>query len=371
MNGHLRRIFTLALAAITLTTAVACGLDAVHRLPAGIIYPSITPDMTAAGTQTVSHTFRFEGRERTISVVVAESLYQGARSSTKSVVRYGGSGSSEWIDEYYPAFIWDAEQDPFFTDLLAPLRAIRTSEELDSDRYAELLVAFAQSFEYRTDPGELEPKFPVETFADRSGDCDDKALLLAGLLAREGYDVAIMLFEPEQHVAVGVRTEGPCYRGTGYAFVETTSPGYIGMVPTGLEGGITLESAPRVIPIGEGTVAYESGHEVAAILALLATADERIMELGKAVSRADTEIATARSQIDAERARLESLRAGGSLEEHDAGVAAYNGLVLEFNASVETRNTIADDFNRWAGIQALIVDSVHDRQAAYLAAQSF
>ncbi|MBS3956856.1 MAG: hypothetical protein KGZ40_04945 [Clostridiales bacterium] len=371
MNGRLRRIFTVALAAITLTTTVACGLDGGHLLSAGVIYPSITPDMTAAGTRAVSHTFRFEGRERTISVAVAESLYQGARSSTKSAVRFGGSGSGEWIDEYYPAFIWDTEQDPFFSDLLAPLRDIRTSETLDLDRYAELLVAFVQSFEYRTGPDELEPKFPVETFADRSGDCDDKALLLAGLLAREGYDVAIMLFEPEQHVAVGVRTKGPCYRGTGYAFIETTSPGYIGMVPSELDGGITLESAPRVIPIGEGTVAYESGHEVAAILALLANADERITELRDAVSRADTEIAAARSHVDAEQARLESLRAGGRLDEHDAGVSAYNSLVSEFNASVETRNAIANDFNRWVEIQALIVDSAHDRPAAYRAARSF
>ena len=72
-------------------------------------------------------------------------------------------------------------------------------------------------------------KFPIETYVDKSGDCADKSLLLAGILSREGYNVALLSFPKESHMAVGVVCPGADYKNTGYAFVETTQLSFVGV----------------------------------------------------------------------------------------------------------------------------------------------
>ena len=70
---------------------------------------------------------------------------------------------------------------------------IRTRHNLDSDEYLELMAVFVQSIPYKSQ-NLSSPKYPIETYGDREGDCDDKSMLLAGLLAHEGYRVSSLLF---------------------------------------------------------------------------------------------------------------------------------------------------------------------------------
>jgi hypothetical protein len=230
-------------------------------LPASVIYPSITPDAAAAYCIPVTSTFSFEGHPVTVSVNVDASLYQGAVRANKTVTRIGNAREHDWIDDYFPAFVQEIHHDSFYDDLLAEFRSVKEELDLDDDRYVELLTTFAQAIPYYTDPDVLEPKFPVETFVDGVGDCDDKTLLLAALLAREGYDVAGLLFEPEKHVALGIRTQHGDFEGTGYAYTETTTNARIGTVPEHFAGGVELNSEPRVFTIGTGTRRYGSGHD--------------------------------------------------------------------------------------------------------------
>jgi len=122
-------------------------------------------------------------------------------------------------------------------------------------------------------------KFPVETVVDRAGDCDDKSLLLAGLLSREGCPVALLLFGPESHMAEGVGSDDYVYKNTGCAFVETTNYSFIG-VPTDKLGGIlTLYSDPVIIPIRNGTKFYGSGSETRYIHDMYVLSDLKVKEL--------------------------------------------------------------------------------------------
>ncbi len=364
----MRRIIDIRALSVALVMALAlsgCALASDLRLPSGIVYPSITPAADTAGDRTVSHSFRFEGTNRTVTLDVDESVYLGAKAATKSVVRFRGARADDWLESYYPAFIWEEHQDEFFSDLLSAMRSIRAAEQLDVDRYAELLTVFVQSLPYHTDPVDLEPKFPIETFAETAGDCDDKALLLAGLLAREGYDVAIMLFDAEQHVALGLRVDSPGYRGTGYAFVETTAPGLIGMVPDALDGGIELLSAPHVFPVDGGTTRYGADDQVDVILAGLAVASERAEASSREVERADTELRALGVRVEAEADRLDELRSAGKTAEYNAAVPGYNALVAEFNRLAEQRNTVADEHNGWVDLQRFVADNLDDRPAVY------
>jgi hypothetical protein len=336
-------------------------------MPEGVIYPSVDLDEAVTGTRSVAVAFSFEGEPVSFSVDVDERLYAGASAAVKSVTRFGNARENDWIEDYYPAFVNEPNHDAFFADVLAELRAVRDARGLDSDRYAELMTVFAQSVTYRTDPVDLSPKFPVETLVEGDGDCDDKTLLLAGLLAREGYDVAIMLFEPEKHVALGLRTTGPDYEGTGYAYVETTTGGFIGMVPDELADGSTIFSEPRVFRLDGGTIAYTAGDQVAAILSARERAIAEAGAITADIATADAELEVIKAEVAAVKAELDALLAAGRIGEYNALVGTYNELAEEYNDAVRARNALAERYNRMAEIERIIFEGLSDRPGTYAA----
>ncbi len=191
--------------------------------------------------------FAFRGARRTIAVDVDARLLEASRTigRERCVIT-----SSLDLDDFYGTVVFDPAEEPFFDALLAQLRGLRGELGLDGSGYADLLAAFVQSLEYAE--GDRMPKHPIAAFADGEGDCDEKSALLAGLLAREGYDVCLMLFLDEEHMAVGLRAADIGYLDTGYAFVEATAPSYVGRNPWGVHG-----PEPTLIPIGGGERAYE------------------------------------------------------------------------------------------------------------------
>ena len=358
-----RRIVATALLAAAASGLLAAGC--VVGFPDGVVYPSITPQ--AGEPLTITHEFMFEGAPVTITVKVDGGLYAGAAAAEKTVTRFGNARENDWIEDYYPAFVNEEHQEGFYADVLAAFRAVRDARGLDDDRYAELLTVFAQSLTYRTDPVDLSPKFPVETFVDGDGDCDDKTLLLGGLLAREGYDVAILLFEAEEHVSLGIRSAGDGYKGTGYDFVETTAPAFIGMVPDSFAGGITLTSTPRVFRIDGGTRGYGAGDQVAAILEGRRRTIETGMALAREVEAADAELVALEGRVSAARAELDALRAAGRIAEYNARVDAYNALVSSYNTAAAARNALADRYNAMTAVDRLVVEGLDDRPGTYAA----
>jgi len=323
----------LALAILALMLAATAGCSAVF--PDGVIYPSITPDPAVSGTRSVDVAFTFEGEPVAFTVDVESALYAGASAADKQVIRFGNARADDWIEDYFPAFITEEHQAPFYDALIAAFRAVRDQHGLDADRYAELMTAYVQSITYRIDPADMSPKFPVETFVEGNGDCDDKTLLLGALLSREGYDVAVLMFEPEQHVALGIRSQDLPYRDTGYAFVETTVPSYIGQVPESLEAR--------------------------------ATAVAEAERLNAEIVAADAELSTSEAEVYAARSELESLKAAGRVTEYNARVDAYNALVAEHNRKLEDRNTLAARHNELAAVDRLVAGGTADRAGTYAA----
>ncbi|MBN1192092.1 MAG: hypothetical protein JXA36_00140 [Coriobacteriia bacterium] len=357
----MRRVST-----VLLLLAIVLG-GCANALPQGVIYPSITLDESVTEDIPIAVEFVFEGEPVAFEVTVDGSLYAGAQAAEKTVTRFGNARENDWIEDYFPAFIDEEHQETFYADLLDSLRQIRESRGLDADRYAELLVVFAQSLDYETDPVDLEPKFPVETFVDGDGDCDDKTLLLAALLSREGYDVAILLFEPEKHVALGIRSDDIAYANTDYAFTETTAEGFIGMVPDEFAGGITLSSEPRVFRIGSGTTPYAAGAQVAAILDARERALAQAEDLTDEIAAADAELSVLAAEVSASDARLSALKSAGRIDEYNALIPEHNELVRRYNSAAEDRNELADRYNVLAGIDSLVVNGLDDRAGTYAA----
>jgi hypothetical protein len=262
-------MLTIAPSSTATTTVAVSVTTAAPRTarPAG--YPTIEPAPAGAiATLSVAPQFDFGSNTTvTLDIDVNASVYQGARRSAKNAVIAADTPESVWIPAYYRAFIDDPLEEETYAAVLASLRHERDILALDSDRYLELVTLYVQSMPYETRHG--APKFPVETIAENGGDCDDRSLLLAALLSREGFNVSLLYFSDENHMAVGAASDDFAYRETGYAYIETTNVSYVGIAPESIQGDRRLESDPVVIRIGEGESAYQSGGETRAIEAAL------------------------------------------------------------------------------------------------------
>ena len=123
---------------------------------------------------------------------------------------------------------------------------------LTKNQVAELVVAFVQALPYVPDSvssGRDEyPKYPVETLAERGGDCEDTSILTAAILRAMNYDV--VLFELPGHMAVGIWGDNIPgtyveYNGKKYYYLETTGENWeVGQIPKEYQN-----SKVRVIPI--------------------------------------------------------------------------------------------------------------------------
>lgn len=346
MSRLIVRVLPLLLVAVLLP---GCALPEIVPLPPDVVYPSIEPAEDAVPMAPVTYAWEFEGAEARLSVSIDAAVYEGAKGAQKSALFFREIDELEWIPAYYRAFVDEPAQEPLYESLREGLRGLRDSLGLDSDRYAELIVTMVQSFEYRTDPVYLEPKFPVETFGDLKGDCDDKTLLAAGLLAREGYDVAILVFSPEQHVALGIRTNGETFGDTGYALVETTTPTLFGWVPDSLNGDITLESEPMVVPIGDGGRSYGAGTQVDAIRAEYERAAAVVEGLTPEIEQSQAELESMSAEAEKLRAEMDRLSSQGD-------AAGYNSLVPRYNELAATYNTAAAEHNALVAEQRQALD---------------
>ncbi|MHB8762517.1 MAG: hypothetical protein ACYC6J_09110 [Coriobacteriia bacterium] len=358
----------IALIGISLCAALLAGA---HALPDAVVYPSVTPADDIAYDIPVRLSFSFEGVPVTVDVSVGGALYEGAARADKTVTRFGNAREDDWIDDYFPAFVDERHHGPFYDSLLAELRRVRDERGLDADRYAELLTVFAQSIIYTTDPDELEPKFPVETFVEATGDCDDKALLLAGLLSREGYDVAIFLFEPEKHVALGIRCDELDYRGTGYAYTETTADGFIGMVPEQFSGGMALMSHPLVFKVGVGARPYTAGGQVRAILEGCEWAATEAAQLADEIAHLDETLRRIQADVRGRQRELDRLGISGEASAYTLVSRSLHELIDHYNDMVRRRNELADRHNGLARIDRIVAEGLDDRLGTYAAVRAF
>lgn len=221
----------------------------------------------------------------------------------------------------------DPSQDQFYSDLIRNMRSIRDQHGLDNDEYLELMMVFVQSIRYET-TSENPPKFPVETYVDKSGDCDDKSLLLAGLLSREGYNVSLLSFTPESHMAVGVVCPGGDYKRTGYAFIETTNLSFAGVPTDTLGGGVPLVSYPLVIPVGNGTKIYGSCRDAAYLDTVYKTSEKKVKDLT--------------TQIDSMKAEMDRYYATRDANNYNLRIPLYNDLQNKRMKYAELHNYILD-----------------------------
>jgi hypothetical protein len=94
----------------------------------------------------------------------------------------------------------------------------------NSDDQVRIAISIVQNIPYGN-PLDLTNKYPYEVLYTDSGVCGEKSELLALILKNLGYGVAILNYPTEDHQAIGLKCPVEySLDGTGYCFVETTSP---------------------------------------------------------------------------------------------------------------------------------------------------
>lgn len=301
-----------------------------------VIAPRIVPVENAAVSPPIVYTFPFEPAAVTLTVPINGSVLAGARAADKEVIIFGNVSEPDWVAQAYLSMINDPNQEEFYRDLVIELREIKEKNALTDDEYAELIVVFVQSLHYEN-IRENSVKFPIETFVDRSGDCDDKSLLLAALLSREGYRAALFSFPDESHMAVGITCTGKDYKKTGYAYIETTNVSFVGVPPDGLVGGIQLKSVPAVIPVGNGIKTYTGCDQTLYLNEMYRVSEQKFSELSQKAA--------------AMRVELQALSDSRNIKVYNQRVPVYNNLV--------------DTMKQYAEIHNYILTHQHDRKGTY------
>ncbi len=355
---------------LLILVATALGAGCMDILPS-TAPPAIIPVKGADPIDLPVHIFPFEDGMETIRIDPDPAVYAGAKEADRRLYLYRDLSEEEWIPIYYRAFIDDSHQEPFYADLLAALRGIRDRMDLDDDRYLELIAVFVQSIPYRTDTSIIEPKFPIETYVDAEGDCDDKSLLLAGLLAREGYGVALLYFGAEAHMAIGVQSAGCHYRNTTYAYIETTNISYAGMPPATLSRGTALSSDPLVIPVGCGSRLYGGCGQIQMIERALSSSLARARALEPELALHARELNAEQRSLEAFGERMAALSRPGESREHNHLILEYNRRVREYNDAVQSYNSLLAESRAAVDTYNHLITHAHDRPGSYLRARAY
>lgn len=163
------------------------------------------------------------------------------RINNVTVFRSGG------LTEFYAKFLDDPRQKP----AIARLSGIIRETDPDPDDRARIAVSLVQSIPYEKADLSGPIKLPYDVLYTGSGDCDEKSLLLAALLRELGYNVSLLRFDDQKHMAVGIRVPtGYDYNHTGYAFIETTNPAIISF--NSLSDMFGVAGNPVIIPVSDG-----------------------------------------------------------------------------------------------------------------------
>ncbi len=331
-----------------------------------VIVPQIFPDLPKLQSSPVniSHQFPFEKTTVALTIPVNVSVYEGAKQAEKATTVYGNISETVWLSQSYRAMVQDPAQDSLYTAILADADTIRLQQKLSDDEYLELIVVYIQSLKYET--REQNPaKFPVETVVDRAGDCDDKSLLLAGLLSREGYPVALFLFGPESHMAVGVGSDDYLYKNTGYTFVETTNYSFVGVPTDKLGGNLTLYSDPVIIPISNGTKFYGSGSETRYIHDMYVLSDLKVKELEPQVKNMESDLISQQEKIAQLESQIQKIRNTGNSGSYNAQVAVHNALVSDYNSQLNAYRQLFARYEKYALVHNYILEHMYDRKGVF------
>lgn len=194
--------------------------------------------------QQLSYTVR--GEKKRINIHVKPSIY---RSLHQHQPAFHGD---------YRAFYLQFLAEPAETRLLTALSRGISNAAGNADDAARIAISLVQHIPYDEEKTTIgrdkdHMRYPYEVLYDGCGICGEKSILLGYLLASFGFGVALLEFDIESHMAVGILSKPPyTFPYISYAFVESTRPTIATDMHERYRSVGLLRSQPTVIPISNG-----------------------------------------------------------------------------------------------------------------------
>lgn len=335
-------------------------------LPAGYAdYPSIEHSNANPEYVEIADTFNFQDSEIKIKFFVDTVLYEDAKNTDKYVYLYQNLSEAEWSADYYRSFVENEYMDAVYDSILDSLRQVRDGMSLDDTEYAELISVYVQSIPYRTDEIITDPKYPVETVYEDSGDCDDKSILLAGLLTKEGYDVVLFEYTDDSHMNVGIKSNGCEYRNTGYASIEATDVNLIGWERLEIGDGIVLDSDPIVIDLNGGVKNFTACGEVRAIYNAYEGTSSECDSLNSQIEAKNAKLESIEDELTAMKNTLDNYMSSRDITGYNNYVPRYNSKVAEYENNYSEMERLVDRYNSCVEEHNRILERQYDRKGLY------
>jgi hypothetical protein len=137
---------------------------------------------------------------------------------------------------------------------------VKKDEDWNDIDTGNFVMSFVQSIIYTEDSAttgyDEYPRYPIETMVDGTGDCEDTVVLLVSILREMGYDVALLLYPEDAHMAAGIGitqeevdnwnqgyelTHIVSPNGGNYAYCDTTNNVWrLGQKPDMIVGGVQI-----------------------------------------------------------------------------------------------------------------------------------
>jgi len=146
--------------------------------------------------------------------------------------------------------------DPFIKKIA---KALKKTANKENYHLTSFIVSFVQGLPYIEDyytSFDEYPKYPIETFVERNGDCEDTSYLFASIVQATG--IGTVLIEFSDHMGVGIKTahdQSGYYYPIGddwYYYYETTGEGWmVGELPKKY-----LHEKAKIIRVRDGSVHY-------------------------------------------------------------------------------------------------------------------
>lgn len=134
------------------------------------------------------------------------------------------------------------DNDNLITMIVNKLFILARKNKIAEKDIPEFAAAFVQYIDYDSAKAakilvqkwdaDTELNFHYETVFRNKGVCTDKSILLVSILRKLGYGAAVLLMENEKHAAAAILSSADnTLNGSGYKYIETTSPAPIGEIP--------------------------------------------------------------------------------------------------------------------------------------------
>ncbi len=317
--------------------------------------------------------WKYNGKDYKLSKTFYSSLYNFYANRPKTY-SYQGELSPDWEKDYYAMFLRHTSSDDSISLLATDLQNLGAQRKLNADQIVELTLAFVQSIPYdhlrakEILSGNGVTNYPYETLFENKGVCSDKSFLLANLLSQMGYSTALLAYDDERHMAVGIGcpAEFSSY-DSGYCYAETTSSGFrIGMIPEidSKEGSaVPMEKKsysqsselsqfdakrlgePKIISVSSGKI-YSGIADSLALAKKIDALSREINTLEKNLLAQKNDFSADETKLSELGKKLKKLEKKKDYEEYNDLVEDYNDLLKKYKKKIQTYNEQIDVYNQ-------------------------